>query len=53
MPARMRKNGYRGEPSKDKATYTALLPGQRLCLFKMDNGRRCVQPRRHKGAHKS
>lgn len=47
MTTRTRRNGYRGEPSK--TTYTALLPGQRLCLQLMPNGKRCVEPRRHKG----
>lgn len=48
VTATARKNGYRGEPSH-KETYIALLPGQRLCLALTDDGKRCVQPRRHKG----
>lgn len=47
-----RGNGYRGEPSRN-GRLTPLLPKQRLCLALMDNGKRCVEPRRHKGKHQS
>lgn len=46
-----RNNGYRGEPSK--TSYGALLPGQRLCLALLPDGRRCVMGRQHKGGHKA
>lgn len=48
--ARVRKNGYRGEPPM---RLTPLLPKQRLCLALMGNGKRCVEPRRHKGKHRA
>lgn len=51
MKTLARKNGFRGEPSR--TTYTPLLPGQRLCLARVDDNKRCVQPREHKGKCKA
>lgn len=54
MSVRVRRNGYRGEPTKEPG-YIGLLPKQRLCLAVVQEGppvKRCVQPRRHKGGCK-
>lgn len=50
MIDRTRRNGYRGEPSRTK--YKPLLPKQRLCLIRID-GKLCLEPRNHKGDHRS
>lgn len=51
MPARTRRNGYRGEPSRSR--FAPLAPKQRLCLHKLASGLYCLEPRFHRGKHKS